>query len=58
MKRYFQILAVVFETRLVRSALFGVSLSGAIQGVILHRWTVAVICALVLVPVTVKSITE
>lgn len=58
MKRYLHILAIIFGTRIMRSLLFGVSLSGTIEGIILHRWTVAIICAFVLVPITVKSIKE
>ena len=58
MKRYLHILAVIFGTRIMKSLIFGVSLSGTIEGIILQRWTVAVICALVLVPVTVKAIME
>lgn len=58
MKRYLQILAVVFGTRLVRSLLFAASLSGTIQGVILHHWLLAALCAAVLIPVTIKSLSD
>ena len=58
MKRYLHILAVIFGTRIMKSLLFGVSLSGTIEGIILQHWTIAVICALVLVPVTIKSLMD
>lgn len=58
MKRYLQILAVVFGTRIMRSLLFGISLSGTIEGIILHRWVLAALCAAVLIPVTVKSLSD
>lgn len=58
MKRYLNILAVVFGTRIIRSLLFGISLSGTIEGIILHRWVFAALCAAVLIPVTIKSLSE
>lgn len=58
MKRYLNILAVVFGTRIMRSLLFGISLSGTIEGIILHRWAIAALCAAVLIPVTIKSLSE
>jgi len=58
MKRYLNILAVVFGTRIMRSLLFGISLSGTIEGIILHRWAIAALCAAVLIPVTVKSLSD
>lgn len=58
MKRYIQILAVIFGSRIMRSLLFGVSLSGTIEGVILHRWFIAALCAAVLIPVTIKSLSD
>lgn len=58
MKRYIQILAVIFGSRIMRSLIFGVSLSGTIEGVILHRWVIAALCAAVLIPVTIKSLSD
>lgn len=58
MKRYLNILAVIFGTRIMKSLLFGVSLSGTIEGVILHRWVIAALCAAVLIPVTIKSLSD
>ena len=58
MKRYLHILAVIFGTRIMKSLLFGVSLSGTIEGVILHSWALAALCAAVLIPVTIKSLSE